>query len=190
MATKLEVAAVLRMLALAYPRYELTNDIVEVYYKLLRDLDGDLLKAAALECATASAFFPSVHELRQAAAAITRLAARAPSSAEAWAEILSAPADGFHRRLTGEQDSEGRWLIELREHRFSHPLVQRVALNLGYPSRFWTDNLAADRARFMSAYESEIQAETAAARRLPEVTEFIDRRFGAAAIQSLLEGKS
>lgn len=180
-----DVSKILTVLTRAYPRYELHPETIAVYCRLLADIDAGMLEAAALECTTKSQWFPSVYELRRAVVDLQKRGNRVPSAIEAWFEVLNAPANGELRQITGEQDQDGRWIILVQKHQFSHPLVESVARNLGWPGRFWTDSLVSDRSKFIAAYEGELERQSGDALSLPEVRAYT-ARMGAQPIQNLL----
>lgn len=170
MATVLGLAKILATLAAAYPKYSVTPETTEVYHRLLGDLDGKLLEAAAAQCATQSTFFPSVAELRQAAAELHRKEQGIPTAYEAWAEVRRA-GRGWIREIVEE---DGQMVIIKRQYVWSHPLVERVAVQLGWPDEFPGDNPGVDRAHFFKAYESELNSYLSERTTLPAVKAFID----------------
>lgn len=178
MAHNREITPILATLARAYPRFELTPETIAVYCRLLADLDAGLLEAAAIDHAAKSQWFPSVYELRRAVVEIQKRGHRVPASEEAWYELLNAPAGGLRHEITEERDDEGRMIVLIHKHQFSHPLVEHVARNLGWPARFWTDSLVSDRSKFIAAYQSELERQTGEALSLPEVREYTQRLGG------------
>jgi hypothetical protein len=170
MSTSDEVLEILTMLATAYPRFKLEEQTAEVYYRLLRDIPTDQLRAAAVQCASGGDFFPSVHELRQAVSEIHRQAHHIPSAFEAWAE-LSRAGTGEYKRVA---EDNGQYYIETTHVQFSHDLVRRVAEMLGWPQSFPGENQAADRAHFYKTYEQVLAEILADDIQLPEVREFIE----------------
>jgi len=190
MATEHEVLEVLGILTAAYPRYKPSAQTISVYCKLLADLPGDILHLAAIECATSRTFFPSVYEIRAAAVQLDRRSNAVPSAAEAWQEVLEAPITGKLKSIDYENSTPGvSWVILEEEYKFSHPLVEKVARNLGWPDKFFTDLMASDRARFLQAYETQIDTASSEALSLPEVREYTRGQMEAgAAIRQLTKG--
>ena len=70
MATQAEIESVWRMLRASYPHFagsksaEELSDTFLVYEELLRDLPGDVLRAATVQHVSACKWFPTVAELR------------------------------------------------------------------------------------------------------------------------------
>jgi hypothetical protein len=173
--SKTEILGIIKMLAAAYPRFALTEDTIKTYILLLSDIEPETLRAAAIECASKNAFFPSVAELRRAAANLHRRGNRVPSPDEAWGEMLNAPASGYTSQVTDERDEQGRVIVLVQEHQFTHDMIRKVAENLGWPKRFWTDSLMSDRSRFMTTYEATINRGLDDFETVPAVREYTDR---------------
>lgn len=187
-----EFYPIFRNMAIAYgERMKDTPETMEVYFMVLEDLPTELVKAAALEyIASPKAFPPTPGEIRAKAIEVEKRINRVPSADEAWREIHDAPADGIvksHSVNQGENKDVYPWVITMRPYEFSHPMVEMVARNLGWPERFWTSNLASDRARFMDTYNKVLERETRHATSLPQVKEYIEAR-GQGDIKSLVDG--
>lgn len=94
MATNEEIDRVIEMLSIAYPSQNLRADkdalkeTVRLYRLTLRDIDGDLLRAATLQHITNAKWFPTVAELREAALNLTHF--DESSAEEAWIEVKRA----------------------------------------------------------------------------------------------------
>lgn len=166
-----ELVKILSVLAAAYPRFNLTPETITAYYEFLKDLPADELAAAARECATSYDFFPSVHELRKAVSGIRCKQRGVPSSYEAWQEVCHRPKDGNLRRVVEE---DGQNIIEIIPVPWSHPLVERVAYQMGWPRFPESDEIGVDRAHFLRAYEYAMNDAIGDNIRLPEVTAYIE----------------
>lgn len=113
MADERHVRGLLRAISGAYPTFELTEDRVTIYVKLLADLEDDALTAATQQHIATNKFPPSVAELREACAALTRPAL--PSWADAWDEVLTTiRAVGY-----------------IGQPLFSHPLIAQAVQGMG-----------------------------------------------------------
>jgi hypothetical protein len=178
MANQIEISQVVAMIGSAYPNFSPTKETVGVYYELLKDLPLDLLRAAALQCCAESGrkFAPSVGELRGAAGEIGRKAQGVPTALEAWGEVCNAPYRDYKKYplYSGGQV----YYEDPNPHKWSHPLVEKVARLLGWPNFPGVDNEAVDRAHFLKQYEIELQHQTNEAVELPEVTRYIEARRG------------
>jgi len=182
MATRQDVVEVLTMLAAVYPRYKLTKETIAAYAILLEDLDPNELRAAAKDLATRGQFFPSVHELRSGVVRLRTLAAGVPTPYEAWAEVINTGPE-IEIKLDGSEETG--WFITRSHYQWSHPLVELVARQLGWPAFPSTaDSLMADRAHFFKAYEQAVNDAMIDEMTLPDVKQFIDARR-----QHLLEAK-
>lgn len=76
-----EAGLLIATLAAAYPRQQLAPLTVEIYTRNLADLDHDLATAAVSRIIATSKFFPTIAEIREAAA---ETATNLPTAAEAW----------------------------------------------------------------------------------------------------------
>jgi hypothetical protein len=177
MATKEEITEILIVLSASYPRFKLEKETVRAYVMFLEDLETKELKTAAKECATKRDFFPSVHELRKTVIDIRRKASQVPTAFEAWNEVINT---GPEKRLTAQLVEEGYeekgYKIVEENYIFRHPLVEKVARMLGWPSKFPTNenSLMSDRAQFLKAYDQELQKMMDYELMLPEVREYIN----------------
>jgi len=59
--------------------------------------------------------------------------------------------------VTDEIDNEGRVIIEKRPYQWTHPLVRKVAVMLGFPRFPDWDAESFERTTFLKAYEAELQ---------------------------------
>jgi hypothetical protein len=182
MADEKDIAGVVAMLGAAYPNFSPTEHTVEVYFQTLRDLPSELLRTAALHAISEAGrkFAPSVGELRAAAAEIQRRAANIPSSYQAWQEVMQAIREIGSYRPAPE---------------FSHALVDESVRALGWRNLCMSENAAADRARFIAAYEQLEQRLEVERMMLPAVRAYIEARGGqlpapAAHIEALAESLS
>jgi hypothetical protein len=172
--SKESISEILIVLAAAYPRFTLTKDTMTAYIAMLKDMDPETLKAAAFQCASNSSFFPSVFEIRQAAAEIQRKAENIPTAYEAWDDLNNA-GNGYRKMAILKADGyESHYEIETKEYEWLHPLVKRVAEQLGWPRNFPGDNLSTDRAHYFKAYEQELSNYLNDRRMLPEVRGYIE----------------
>ena len=172
MSNLIEFTEIFMVLAAAYPRFVPGNQTIEVYYELLKDLDTNLLKNAALQCANSGEWFPSVHELRAAAADLVRQQNQIPSAYEAWEEVYNHPRDNILSELRIE---DGRYYIDHREVHWSHPIVENVARQLGWPNFPGAeDDIVGDRAHFFKAYAYAIDKAVRDFAMLPQVRNYIE----------------
>lgn len=176
MASQIEVSQVVVMIGSAYPNFSPTKETVGVYYELLKDIPADLLKVAALKCCgeTGRKFAPSVGELRGAVSEIGQKSKGIPSTLEAWDEVCKAPKSGEYVRVTDEYNEQGAVIIERTPFKWSHPLVEKVALMMGFPDFPKPDNESVDRAHFFKQYDIELNNYSNDEIQLPEVTRYIE----------------
>ena len=85
-----EFAQLWTVLTAAYPGFKTPAATIEVYHRALADIDYTLAEAAVLDSVSKSRFFPTIAEIREAAA---RLAVGADSrklALEAWGDVKRA----------------------------------------------------------------------------------------------------
>ncbi len=81
-----EAGLLIATLAAAYPRQTLEPTTIEVYARSLTDLNPDLATNAVMRLIASSVFFPSIAEIRTAAA---ETATQLPTATEAWMLVNS-----------------------------------------------------------------------------------------------------
>jgi hypothetical protein len=209
MADKKQVAKMLLLLSILPNHPAESNELmIEAYHLVLKDLDWDTLQAAAAQYLSTGTFFPAPGQLRQTAIELRLSASGIPTAAEAWADVLGAvrhveaaycPEGARLRNLALDADkaNDGAGYTSAlkqilghssicRECRdahtvevYCHPVVGQTVKRLGGRAALFTDNLAADRARFIEAYEAILGMERKEAGRLPEVAAWLDDRRAA-----------
>lgn len=153
MATQAEIAKIIAVLADAYPSFRpgRTGGEVEAklksmarsYYWALSDLDAGRLMQAAHSLVRTNTFFPSAAELARAYFDMADLAKGMPSAPEAWAEVKALFRRGFSRYNEPTAES------------VSHPRVWAALQGIGgWMALCDSENDAADRARYLQAYQT------------------------------------
>lgn len=164
MASKLDIAEILGVIAVAYPNFAVTEQTNQVYWQILSDIPTDELKAATMHCISESGrkFAPSVGELRGAVGELRGLSSNVPSSYEAWQE--------FKRAVT-----HSNYVPE-----WSHPLVEKSAKLIGMREygQSDVDDEPSWRARFIQCYEQLQERAERENLLLPEVRGYIETNGG------------
>lgn len=164
------IARILRFLAALYPRYELNENTIAAYVSILSDLPAELIKAAAQDLGGRSTFFPAAAELRSAAFELLEMKAGLPTAYDAWGEVVQ------------QMHAVGSW----RQPTFSHELIERSVKAIGgWRMLCISDNPAADRARFVAAYETYVNRERTDMRMLPGVKTIMERLDGGPAADEI-----
>src|SRR5208337_3455990 len=159
---------------------------VDVLFDLLGDMDTEALKMAVrASCAQPGRIFaPSAGEIRGVMGELQAQASGLPSAAEAWAEVCNMPPDMVSKTI--KRDCAGNPVFEVREdgtsaaiilvenHKWSHPLVEKLACDLGWP-HFPGENEGVDRAHFIKLYEQQRAQAISDSVRLPAITEYVQR---------------
>ena len=182
---KIDFPPIFEKLTIAYGgRLQNNPEILDVFFLILKDLPTALVRAAALDyMASPAAFPPSPGEIRACAINLQKRGSGLPSTAEAWQMVMAAPADGI---VSWSEERDDGWHIFTKRYQWESPIVEKVARNLGWPDRFLTDSPVSDRARFMDAYQLEIDRATGEATSLPAVRAYLAE--GPAEMNELLDG--
>lgn len=154
-----------KVLAASYPNapHISNRETIMVYERALGDIPAELLTAAVMTVVAKSTFFPSIAEIRDAAFAAIERESGLPTATEAWGAVCEAV------RAIGIYGTP-RW-----KYQQTAEAVRAVG---GWESICNSDNPAADRARFIEAYNAIVARARSDARQLPEVRDTI-RRFEA-----------
>jgi hypothetical protein len=179
---------VLLLMQSAFPNYHPEPAMLDVLLQFLQDLPGDVLKVAVLDtCAQSGrAFAPAVGEIRQAATKLSARVQAIPNEFEAWAEVCRMPGDCLQTCIELDEagdmltDDSGRVILAKKKLAWSHPLVERTAVLMGWPD-FPGENTSVDRAHFYQAYRAGLEQMMESQGELPAVRRFIeDQRRDAA----------
>lgn len=137
MATFETITRVLAVISAAYPNFDLKPETVRVYLKLLADLPDELLEEASLAHIAQSHYFPTVAELRTAVLAVLEKRNPLPTGLEAWAEV----------------EEQIRRVGHTGQPVFQNNLTARLVQSMGWQNLCRSENLVADRAHFLTAFE-------------------------------------
>jgi hypothetical protein len=174
MATQAEIGKIIMILAAAYPNFKAgrtaaerkarLSEMIGAYTAILNDLDADRLAQTAYHLASTNTFFPSAAELRAAYYNLEERAAGVPTADEAWNEVKRLFRRGYSRYRAPPEEA------------FSHPLIRKALAGIGgWLALCNSENDAADRARFLQAYEIHMRRNREISRMLPAVREVIDQ---------------
>ncbi len=129
------MARLITILAAAYPRVTLSEATVELYSRMLADLDFANAQAAVVQHIATNPHFPSVAEIRRIAVERT---CGLPTPLEAWMEVrVQMQAHGIYEAPT-----------------WSHPSVGRAVDAIGFRNLCMSENISVERAQFLRAYEA------------------------------------
>ena len=158
MATTDEIRRALAVAGAAYPATKILKQTVEIWCRLLGDLPDGSVEAAVLDyLGQANPFFPAPGVIRQKAIALTCPSA-ALSAPEAWSEVRQA------MRQIGSYGTP----------EFSTTAVEKaVAAVGGWRYLCLSEEMVADRARFLQAFEIIQKREMDDAWMMPEVKQLL-----------------
>ena len=164
MATNQTIALLMAEISTLYPAlFPVTRETAAIWRSYLEDIPDDLLMNALRHyIATAKDNYPpSVPALRRAAGDLQARAAGLPTSAEAWGAIM----DSFRRTSFHQPE-----LLE-------NPIVKQAIRCMGGLSVIgMSENLPAERARFLQFYDELRDRALSDAAELPQVTAYVDAK--------------
>jgi hypothetical protein len=178
MATLEDIGRLFTLTMHAFPNWKTNQKMVETWFKMLKDLPLDNLRAAVLACNTepGRVFAPSIGEIRGKNIEIEARANGVPTAFEAWEELLKVPRDCMVRLAPEWSQEQQLWLIHQAPYRWRHPLVEKVARQLGWPESFPGELLSVALAQFRDAYQAAYYKEVHAEAEIPEIREYVERR--------------
>ncbi len=155
------VIVVIHLLSATYS-HAFGPEQTRAYVATLADIDGELLKAAALRFIENNTYprIPTPGELRQHAAEIVTSAQGLPAGAEAWGEVM------HQLRYVGSWGAPA----------WDNPLIAAAVKDVGgWMNLCMSDNPTADRARFIAAYDERLKRRTQDMMQLPASEKFRER---------------
>ena len=163
MATRQDIAKLIVLLSAAYPNWNPNEYTSEVYYQDLKDIPTDELFIVCQHCRSEAGrkFAPSVGELRGAVMDLRRSSMNIPSPYDAWQEVLQQIAD-----------NGGDYGVPV----WSNPLIEKVVRSLGWRNIRMSENITADRARFLQAFEQITERAEKEMMLIPEVRGYLEAK--------------
>lgn len=146
---EIEITKLVGVLAASYPAMQLSDDTVNAYVSMLKDIPVDVLKASVEQSVAESEFLPTIARLRNKALALVAPSRKDPMAA--WGEVVKEiQRVGFYR-----------------SPQFEDPLIAKAVECLGWQYLCSSENIVADRAHFAKVYEQFVEREAQDARLLP-----------------------
>ena len=152
---KLTTIDCLIMLQAAYPRLDLGPQTINVYQLSLADIEPRLLRAAVLKHISTSKWLPTIADLRQGVTELVLEAEGQLTAPEAWGLVMR------------EIGNVGHWGTP----KFTSPVRRAVESIGGWRQICFSENITADRARFLEAYNLLSKRQAEKLQQLPEVAE-------------------
>jgi hypothetical protein len=154
------IITALGFLAMLFPRFQLSEETIAAYVRILGDLPADLIEQAAEDIGSRNTFFPAASEIRTAAFELVGKQHGLPTAYEAWGEVV---------RLAGSVGYTGK-------PEFSHPLIKETVESVGgWRMLCLSENQVADRARFVASFDTFVSREKYEIRTLPGVRKFTEQ---------------
>lgn len=154
------------VLTSAYPGFKTPAATIEVYNRALADLDYTLAEAAVLDAVSKSKFFPTIAEIREAAARLVVGADASMPALEAWGEIKKAVAIfGRHGWAGAQKFLDERTAATIRAIGWLSFCDSEVDEEMSW------------RARFVELYDQYQRREVRQAQMLPAVREIAQKQI-------------
>ncbi len=145
MMTDPEAQKIVTMLVTAYPNMfvrlapEQQQQTMTTYRAMLRDLDYDVAMAAVARLLATLRYMPTASEIRESALAVT--VGEQTAGGEQWGRVL----DAIRTR--------GIYRVPGKDFVFFDPVTARCVSALGWSELCNSENVVADRARFIELYD-------------------------------------
>lgn len=137
--TEPQALKLVAVLLAGFPTTKASPETVQVYARMLADLEYVVANAAVERLTATSKWFPAVAEVREACMA---LAVGEPAAGgDAWGAVLAAIRHWGAYRTPG------------KDFEFPDPLVLHCVRSLGWQELCRSENQVADRARFVELYD-------------------------------------
>ena len=167
--TEIEVTKLVAVLASAFPQTQMSDESINAYVAMLKDIPLEVLVVAVEQCIVESEFLPSIAKVRDKALSLVRPERKDPM--EAWGVVLTTiQRVGFYRSPT-----------------FDDPLIARAVECLGWQYLCTSENVVADRAHFAKVYEQFREREIQDSRLLPQAIAL--RAMNGGRIQEIGDGR-
>lgn len=177
---KQRVVGELAKLVAIFPKHPLTRDTVEVYAQALASVDPLTLEAAISHLVTTARFFPKPSEILDAVFDLEARAAGLPDPEQAWELVDRELMNGRGHPIVGRD----------LESNLPSSIEQAVRAVGGWRYLCESENLTADRARFVDAYRAALRRQSEDRRMLPPVHREIRRLSGKLRADRALPGGS
>jgi hypothetical protein len=136
--TKGEVAKLLVVLAASYPKFEVDDVKVQVWYEMLGDLDYAVASMAVKKIIMQNTFPPAIAEVRKAVTELMN--PEQVTSSEAWGEVTRAIRNyGYYR--------EGEALASMS------PITAQLVRYMGWREICMSEDIGVIRGQFLRMYE-------------------------------------
>ena len=151
-----DIIKALAFLSLLYPRFQLSEETIAAYIRVLRDLPSGLVEQAALDIGSRSTWFPAAAEIRTVAFELITKQQGIPTPHEAWGEVMGSFSRG--------------------DSKFSHPLIGQALTSLGGKQLLGqSEDIISDRVQFIASYKALVSREAHNVRTLPGVREYAEQ---------------
>ncbi len=138
---------IIGVLVAAYPYAKITKPTITAYVEALADLPDESLELSCKKCLATLKYFPTVAELRSAAAEIQIGTSHFPPALEAWGQMWKEINDSPYH-----PDANPGELPKL-----SNAIAARCLKAMGLRYLYCSENGMSDRAQFIKLYDSYVE---------------------------------
>jgi hypothetical protein len=132
-----ETAKVCFLLGGAFPAWRVKDETIEMWHRMLQDLDGEIVTEVAMNWIATEERNPTIAGIRRKCAEVT--SNLSPTAFEAWREVN----EGL--------DDHGREFYR-NGNRWSHPLIEDAVKSVGFSALCFSATIGVERAHFLKAY--------------------------------------
>lgn len=139
--TKAETAKLLTIIAAMYPKFEINNMKIELWFDMIGDLSFQVAQTAVKKVMLTSEFPPTVAQVRKAAADITTSKDGILDAGKAWGEVQRAI-------------SKYGWAQPEKAFESMSPITRKVAKQISWKEICCCEELGVIRGQFMKMFET------------------------------------
>lgn len=171
MSNESEIAKLVGVMSVMFPNARVTDQTVECYVSFLKDIPIETLTAAVEQCVIESEFMPTVAKIRSKALELST--PQRPVATEAYGVL---------------QDTISRTGFYRTPH-FDDPLIARCVAALGWQNLCTSENLVADRARFIEMYQQLVECEREHAKLGPKARALREQTDAMGTVREIGDGR-
>lgn len=139
--TKVEVVKLLTIIAAMYPKFEVNNFKIELWFDMIGDLSFQVAQMAVKKVMLTSEFPPTVAQIRKAAADITSSKDGILDAGKAWGEVQRAISRYGYRQSEKAFESMS-------------PITRKVVKQISWKEICCCEELGVIRGQFMKMFET------------------------------------
>lgn len=132
---------ILSLAAINYPNFQLDKERLQLFYKMLRDIDITVLETAMLSHISSSSFPPTIADLRKKSVEVENNNMALSDATKAWGEVTAAISEfGYY---------EPKKALESMT-----PLTRKIVKSIGWSDLCHSSQIGVERGQFIKMYNS------------------------------------